>query len=559
MKFHNTNFAILFFLLIINFGFSQEKQVIRLGVKKQIPDTETENLISKNEYNFIDAFEYELTKQLIAYAKKSDVYELQIIPINQSNKLSEIKNGTNIDALLYTFSQTSDRIQKGIHFSIPYFQNKAIGVIVNDEGININNIKEQTIRIGYVSNTTTEKELLNLYEKHKSNTILNAYENHTELINALKIKEIDAASGDVSRLIYDVNEGEFYFGGNLPTKRSKIRDNYCIAMSPTKGNLKPFFDGFIDNTQKNISFLEKKWLSTALEDAYQSHYNQNEDKLKEYIKYIITGSIALFSLLSILFYFLLRRKNKEIKKIESDKTDTEFGRIASLYDAKGRASIESAAIAEIGCDFFKTAEKKIIYVGSGGFLSDPNKDIRDKWDEALHDFIQKPGKIFERVVDLPKMEVSNENEARFSNLDNFKPQNLDPDYITRYTKWLFIQYINLHFYKTLKIVDSRGAALWGYGIVIMIKDEKEVLIFTTNRDIKIGSCIRDEKLAKRIAEIIHGVKIIGTEADSEYLKTNFFTNDPRATELITEINKLTSKEVPSDLMNRIDAYCKSLE
>ena len=414
--------------------------------------------------------------------------------------------------MLYTFSQTSDRIQNGIHFSSPYFQNKAIGVIVNDEDININNIKEQTIRIGYVSNTTTERELLNLYEKYKKNTILNSYEDHSELINALKIKEIDAAAGDVSRLIYDVNEGEFYFGGNLPTKRSKIRDNYCIALSPSKGYLKPFFDDFINSTQKNISFLEKKWLSTALEDAYQSHYNKNEDKLKEYIKYISIGSIILLGFLLLIFYIILKRKNKRIQSLGDDNTDKAFGRIASLYDAKGKASIDSSEIAQIGCDFFKTATK-ITYVGSGGFLSDPDKDIREQWNQAVSDFIQAPKKIFERVVDLPKMEITSDNEACFCKPDNFNSEKLDHDYISRYVKWLFIQYINLKWHNTkdnnITITNSRGAALWDHGVVIMIKDQKEVLIFTTTRGKKIGSCIRDENLAKNISEIIYQAAKVG--------------------------------------------------
>lgn len=557
MKFKTFGLIVLLFA-VINSAFSQDKEVIRIGLKKEVPNSEIEDLILKDEYNFVDAFEYELAKLLINYAKKSEKYELEIVLVDQSKKLNAITQGQDIDALLYTFSQTPDRIKKGIHFSTPYFQNKAIGVIVNNDELNINQIKDRSIRVGHVSNTTAEKELTNVLLKYKDNLILSAYENHAKLMNALKEKEIDAAAGDVSRLIFDVNEGDFHFGGNLPTKRSKIRDNYCIAMSPSKGHLKPFFDDFIDNSQKEIGFLENKWLSTALEDAYQSYYNKNEDKLKGYIKYISIGAIVLLGLILIIFSNIINRKNKKIKNIQAGKRDEELGRIASLYDAKGRASIESSHIAQIGCDFFKTA-KKIIYVGSGGFLSDPNKEIREAWTKSLHEFLGNPNNIFQRVIDLPKMETNEDNEAQFSSPDNFNPDKLDPDYMSRYIKWLFIQYSNLLYHDNIQIMDSRGAALWGYGIVIMIKDEKEVLIFTTNRDTKIGSCIRDEKLAKRIAEIIYGVTKIGIRADAKYIKEKFLTNDPRLNELTKEIDKLNSKTLPEDLMRKIDDYCKHIE
>lgn len=545
-------------LLIVGFSVTsaQEQDLIRLGVKNKIPDSKVEEQISNNDYNFVDAFEYELAKLLIDYAQSSKTFKLEIVQVEQNEKLDNIKSGKAIDALLFTFSQTSDRIKSGINFSVPYFQNKAIGIIVNNEKFDINNIKNSTLRIGYVSNTTTEKELLNLYEKYKENTLLTPFKNHDALIQGLREKTIDAAAGDVSRLIFDVNEGEFYFGGNLPTKRSKIRDNYCFGITPEKPYLTEFFNKFIKENQEEISLLERKWLSTALEDAYQSHYNKKEDQLKDYIKVISVGGLLLLLLIILVFIRTLNKKNKEILLFKEGKADAELGRIASLYDAKGKASIESAQIAQIGCDFFKTA-KKITYVGSGGFLSD--KDLGNEWYKAMHDFLHRPDTTFERVVDLPQMEINAQSEIKFSQIYNFNPKKLEPNYISRYIKWLFIQYSNLKTYEKLEIKDSRGAALWGHGIVIMIKDEIEVLIFTTNRNTKIGSSIRDERLAKEISKIIFDVKLIGQTIDTSYLAKEFFNDDPRLTKIRKMIDDLNGKDLTNEILKEIDITCKKIE
>lgn len=545
-------------LLIIGFGIisAQDLDTIRLGVKSKIPELKVEEQIANNNYNFIDAFEYELAKLLIDYSQKSKTYKLEIVQVEQSEKLDNIKSGKAIDALFYTFSQTSERIKNGINFSVPYFQNKAIGIIVNNEKFDINNIKNSTLRIGYVSNTTTEKELLSLYEKYKENTLLVPFKNHEALIQGLRNKTIDAAAGDVSRLIFDVNEGEFYFGGNLPTKRSKIRDNYCFAITPEKPYLIEFFNKFIKENQEEINLLERKWLSTALEDAYQSHYNKKENQLKDYIKVISIGSLLLLLIIILIFVRTLNKKNKEILLFKEGKADAELGRIASLYDAKGKASIESAQIAQIGCDFFKTA-KKITYVGSGGFLSD--KDLGNEWYKAMHDFLQRPDTSFERVVDLPQMEINAQSEVKFSQIYNFNPKKLEPNYISRYVKWLFIQYSNLKTYDKLEIKDSRGAALWGHGIVIMIKDEIEVLIFTTNRNTKIGSSIRDERLAKEISKIIFDVKLIGQTIDTSYLAKEFFNDDPRLTKIRKMIDNLNGKDLTNEILKEIDITCKKIE
>lgn len=540
---------ILLLLLSTSLAYSQTREVLRLGVKETVPNQKIEALIANNEYNFIDAFEYELTKEVIKYIKATGQYDLEIVPVNQSDKLNEVISGKKIDALIFTFSETLDRKKKGIHFSKPYFQNKAIGLIISDETVSLKNLKTDLIRIGHVANTTSQKELNSLKNKYTDNLVLTPYNNHNELIKALKDKKIDAATGDVSRLIFDINNNDFHFGGNLPTIRSKIRDNYCFAITPNRKELVSVFDNFVLGSKENIENLKSKWLSTSLEDAYQSYYNKDETKLKNYIRNIAIGAVLALFLSSLIFYIIIKRKNKHIKDIEAGKTDIKLGEILSLYDAKGRANIDAEAICKIGCEFFNNAEK-ITYVGSGGFLSD--KTHAEAWSKSLHGFLKRPNTLFERVIDLPEMEVNSDSEICLSKTKNFFPSYLEKDYISRYIKWLCIQYSNLKNYNNINIIDSRGAALWGYGIVIIIKDETEVLIFTTNKNTKIGSTIRDQKLAKQISTVISDIIEIGKDINIESLKDMFFMEDPRLINLISKIDKLDKKDLDQDTMKEIN-------
>lgn len=542
---------------------------VRLGLKKLIPDTETEKLISKNEYNYIDAYEYELAKYLVAYAKTQKNYKLTLVPISQSNKLEAITSGINIDALLYTFSETNERRDSlKIIFSEPYFQNRAIGIITNNKNINTKELGSELIRIGHVKNTTSGNELKKVKARNDENIILSGYDNHEKLMLALKLKEIDAAAGDVSRLVYETNGGEFHFGGNLPTNRSKVGDNYCIAITPNKEKLKPFFDNFLESYDKKIQNLEKRLMSASVNDAYGLYYNSTEDKLKNYIKYLAIGAVLSLALLSFIFYSQIKRKEKIIKQkngqleaAKKDELDTHLGKMMSDYEIKIQDVLNAEEIAQAGCNFFDNAKKSITYVGSGGFLSD--KAQGDKWLKALKNCLDR-GINFERVVDLPAMtnkkhtkegyfaetNSSNTNKKlgiHFTPRNNFLPENLEKNFISRYLKWLVIQHSSLKTYSSnLKLINSRGAALWGYGIVILIKDQKEVLIFTTDKKSKSGTVLPNNKLANQIFNVISEIKTIGKEICCNNRKDDlldmFFSKDSRLEDIV--LNKELENIIP---------------
>jgi hypothetical protein len=499
-----------------------------------------------------------LIELLKSYIERSDQYELEIISVGQKEKLSQIKSGKNIDALLFTFSKTTER-EDTIVFSKSYFQNKALGVITKDPSIDISNIKEQTIEVGYVDNTRAKTELKILKKKYENTLILSPVGDHKELIQQLERGEIDAAAGDISRLIYDLGEGDFYFGGNIPTRGAKRADNYCIGITKQKAYLKPFFDQFLTNSEKEIEQLESKWLSTSLDEAYQRYYNKEKKEFDLFKEYTYIASFLILMLFAFIIIRINKGKNKQIEKLRNEGFAGELKTITKLYEAKGKASVGAAEIAEIGSNYFKTAEKKITYVGSGGFLSDEDEELREKWLSSMNEFLKKPGVTFERVVDLPQTEVNDQNEIRFSEIYNFYPKGLPKHYISKYLRWICIQYAYLKTYANLKIIDSRGAALWGYGIIIMIKDEDEVLIFTTDKKTKIGSSIHDEKLAKNISNIISEVKEVGWNVTADYLKQEFLSEDPRLEEVRELIDELEGKPLTKEISKKIDITCAEIQ
>ncbi|AXG71023.1 major cell-binding factor [Kordia sp. SMS9] len=549
------NYILIFVFLCTLVGFAQDKEVIRLGVKKAIPDAETEDLIDSRDYNYVDAFEYEVLKLLKNYSEKSEQYVIDFVPVEQSAKSKEIKTGIHIDALLYTFSITEDRKKDTIHFSKPYFFNKAIGVITNNEDIDINNIEDSQIQIGVVEGTIPQDELNVLKGRNNTNLVIVPFKNHGKLIEALRSKRIQAAAGDVSRLIFDVNEGDFYFGGNLPTKRAKVKDGYGIGITPKKQELKRFFDDFVTVNQTEIEDIEEKWLSTAIEDAYQSYYNKDKSKLQTFIYYSIIGAVLFLLITGLVFYKVITSKNKKINKISQDQHHKKLNEVFSIYEKKGRANVDAEGIAEIGIHFFKNA-KKITYVGSGGFLADP--ELGPKWSEALYEFLDKEETTLTRVVDFPEMCVDEENEISFDQTDNFFPQKLEDQYIYRYLKWVCIQYHCLQHYEDLKIHNSRGAALWGYGIVIMIKDDNEVLFFTTNKNTKIGSSIQDKILASQIYKVISDIVELGTAVNEDKFKKMFFMEDQRLVILKNKIDASTQRKLDPKLLKEIDKTCRDI-
>lgn len=287
---------------------------------------------------------------------------------------------------------------------------------------------------------------------------------------------------------------------------------------------------------------------------FSQFFFQSIDNETLYLFVLILLALTVICLI-IFIIFYKRKSKKEIRKLKQSKSVEEFHDIIFLYESrikeKGeiKESFSSREVVNVGIDFL-TNGRKIVYIGSGGFLSDPliNKD----WSEALIGFLNRNDTELIRVIDLPEMTVNFDNELKFKKVNNFSFGRLEANYLFRFIKWICLQYHSLLEYKNIKIINSRGAPLFGHGIVIMIKDDSEVLLFSTNENTKVGFKIYDSKLAKRILKNTSDIIEIGTIINLEKLDKLFFQNDPRLEEVKKRIKKKKKKKLDKNDLNYIE-------
>lgn len=538
---------------------AQEKDTLVVGVRESIPNQYVQEKLNSGQYNYLDAFEYELALLLQEYIQENSSRIVIFKKVDQDKRQSMLMSG-EIDALLYSFSRTTERMNQGLLFSTPYFQNKAIAMVSKDPHINVNTLGSKNLTIGYIRKSTGEEILklkeLDIYEGIRGSGV----DDYTELIAQLKEGQVDAIVGDISRLVYDLTDNQFLFVGNLPTTTSLVKDDYCIAVNPeNEAWLKPINE-FVRLEQSRIRSLESKWLSNALEDAYEKYYNQSRNLIRENRVYIFI-IIGIYVLTILIFARSNQRKSKMLKEKEAIILKESVGQgiteLFKSFDKMLKDKIDTEQIAEIGCEMFDKAKDKIVYVGSGGFLSD--KKLGAMWAKSLSNCLRRKNMTFERVIDLPNIDFEH---TVFQDMENFRPQYVDRTYVHRYIKWLFIQYHNLSTYPALKIYDSRGAALFGYGIVFIIRDDEEVLLFTTNKEGKIGFRILNQELAERLASMIKDVKVVGKEVDREELVDRYFcrTNNLKIMKrkLEEELTKRPDTELSSEMLQEIDKVAAHL-
>jgi ABC-type amino acid transport substrate-binding protein len=591
MKHLAIKISILLFLTFTVTGYCQNNNdslTIRLGVKEIVPNLDIENQIKNGTYNNIDAFEYEMAKLLVDQIENQHNFKLVQIKVEQSQKFKKLKEGVDFDALLYTFSETEDRkIKHKLHFSDPYFLNDGIGIIVNDENIDVKSLGKSLIRIGAVNNTRPIDHLILIKENYKNNDsrdeatiVIDSVSSHKELIEKLRTKQIDAAAGDISRLLYETADGDFTFGGFLPTNQSQIKDSYCIGITPEKAYLKATFNDLLKTNETQVINLQKKWIGTISKNFYSKYDNKAQDKYTKNIVYVLIANLLAFLFALAFGYRYMKRKQNEIKKqnetilnlekghLEEQKLKdfnrfrTDIDKITATLRLKTKNKLTSDLVAQAGIEMFETAQKSITYVGSGGFLSDTEHG--DKWLSALHNCLTKDREDkfeFNRVVDLPEMD---NNKFKFSDNPYFNPPN--NDYVKKYLKWLLLQYANLKTYTNLKIINSRGAALWSYGIVMIIKDQREVLIFTSTKNSRFGMHIPSPELGESIHTLIKEIIDIGSAINRENIENTFFKNQEGGykihglNDVLIEINKLHQNDkIPDIIMGKINALCGNLK
>lgn len=509
---------------------------IKIGVKKPIDDTYVGTLIQKRQYNYLDAFEYELGLMLDNYLEMNTNYEADFIEVPQAEREEYIQKGL-IDALMFSFSKTYDREKLGIYFSAPYLQNKALVMVSNSPDISVQTLGKKEMSISFIANSTGSV-VKNIRDEYRDYVKVDSVPDYAALIERLRNRDTDAIVGDITRLAYDLSSNEFFLGGNLPDSFSKVRDNYCIAVNSNHEELVKVFNAFLTSNREAIKDLESKWLSTTIEEAYQEYYNRNYIDLNNEL-YIVIGVLALVLFILVIYGVgLLRKRDARFSELNSKIDEQVNMKLITMTMGKFENVLEEPHIIKNGIELFDSARKGILYVGSGGFLSSQNENSRNNWSESAHRCMQKTSEggefVFRRVVDLPDLDMENK---RFRDIESFDLKTDISDYLPRYISWLLVQYHDLISYKNFELIESRGAPLWGYGMVMILCDEEKGIMFTTDKYDKKGTYLVNHILVRNLSKGIQSIVELGQRITPEIMKNRFFVNSNECMAVCTEIEK----------------------
>lgn len=485
-------------------SFAQE--TINIGVKDNDLNLYNENI------NFLDAFEFEVVKSLKDYLESNYGYQVVLKDVNQDQREKAILEGT-VDAILYSFSKTQERTDSGILFSIPYHQNSAI-VLASWEGdYTIKDLGKEIMTIGYISNSTGE-EIKKVRDRYQTTTRLQAFPSYEDLIEALKNREVNAVVGDMSRLSSDFASGTLVFSGILPTSKAKIRDNYGIAVRKEDFELKLLMDEFLSENELIITSFENKWLQTSITEAYTGYYNAEKEPTNPYLL-ILYSSLLVLGLAFIGFLVIYQKQKRELKKASNEANELALERFSHIF----KQELHTEDIIAEGERLFERANRDILYVGSAGFLAATDEN-RKKWSLAIHNYLQK-NVVLDRIIDLPKFDFEN-REIIGLRKEHYPKMYMNTayqtTYIESYVKWLLTQYHNMIYYNKqgsskYNIYDSKIAAMWGSGIVVILKDtsvdnersDSQGIYFTTYGGENIGSKIFSPSLALKWGQSIRNV------------------------------------------------------
>ena len=548
-------FALFYFTILL--AHSQKPDTITLGVRYLVENNEIKKE-TKHADNLYYLFEFDFLKMFETYLKdnKKD-YVIRYRQIEQGEKLNYLNDGI-VDAIIYGVSITEDR-SKDYLFSIPYFSNSSIVLASKNSKITPLDLSKGVTRIGYVRNTTSGKELDALSKSKPNKVKIKDYNNFNQLLEALERDEIDAIAGDRSLLSSYFLNGKLYFKGDLPTTRAQIGDFYAVISKKENTGIIGVFNQFIRKNAIQINELRNKYFG-IIENKLMQHKPVN---IISYKNVAIGIGVTVLLFVFTIWYFLKRLKivqsEKEAiqKKYMVDETKEQLSNILESAFTKFRDKLDSEEIANIGIEFFNTAKKQIIYVGSGGFLAD--EIYGEKWKQSIHNALKR-GVLLDRIVDLPNIDF---NKLQFENMDYFHPESYDRMYVQKYLKWLLLQYIDfVNYGDNFKIHNSRGASLWGYGLVIIIKDRTEVLLFTTNKEKKIGSVIVNQELATHFSELMEIIKNIGKEIDEHDLEREFFATENNLKKLINdfknEVQENSYINFSKEISDKVDSLSQTI-
>ena len=191
-------------------------------------------------------------------------------------------------------------------------------------------------------------------------------------------------------------------------------------------------------------------------------------------------------------------------------------------------------IVEKGIYLFNNCNR-IIYVGSGGFLS---SNIL-KWRKSIKDFLIEETNEMTRIINLPKFD--------YPKLKTVFGETEYKDYCF----WLLRQYIDLkNFSGKLKLHDSLKAPAWGHGFITILGYNKNgnllknkyVLFFTGGPD-KAGIFKKNATLFSRFLTTIDYIERGSTELYSSDILSIYFKDEKdKIEEIIKDIQFLDDFE-----------------
>jgi len=440
-----------------NYQNNNDLKKINQGIK-EVPD------IIGFEINLINLITRELEKNGDTVTLKN---------IESGNRANSLDNNLT-DMIISSYSIEPKRLSE-IDFTIPYFENKGLSIIVNKDSniIDISGITDAS-NVGYIKKTTAEDYIEDKpWNKIRVEDILTA-------IEQINNKQLDAYIGDFIELQYYARmDKNLKILNIIPSKK---KDYYAIGLR--KDNpLKERLNDILFNNMEKINILKNKWIDDSL-------YSYNQlNKINPIIKklqytILILGIISMVGFIMILLgiYFVANNKQslKSLQKNLDKQIDTlniQQIEMATIQENTSKMIqlikvdiLNRDGIIEAGIDIFRTAKKEIYYIGAAGFSS-----TSKEWLKTLNKFIKDENTILIRIVDLPR--------------DGKKYFRDEEDYM-HYLVWLIQRAAALDRYPhRIRLYTTRRAPLWSKGYIRIFKDKKSVLVFTGSR--KSGNLIID--------------------------------------------------------------------
>lgn len=491
------------------------------------PDIVFEDKISHNsELSLYDAFEYEVLGQLIRFLQ-NEGYHTQLKKVNISSATKElIRQNSQIDILINNFSITSERVSSGINYSPAYFLNRGIGVLISKDYLTIDNYLSE-LTFGYIENTRSEAQI-HQYKRNKNNEFkAKSYSDYEDLYSDYENGVIQGMIGDITVLL-TTNLSNPLVIDFFPTKRSRTGDRIAIGIHKQREDLVPLLSNFVNQKRADIDQSKQMWLGQSV--LNWKPYQRSTGLIIDWWA-VVNIAAPLLLLLFLLLYFLWK-KGKKVRDMETGNyVSHKLSSAIEEYITPFEMELSDVFLARRGIKMLNDASEDITYVGSGGFMNYNDEAIAKDWRNAIYGVLNKKNIKFQRIIDMPSL----------SELIGMRGGHRDR-YITDFFVWLYILYYDLKTYKdTLKVWNTRGAAQWGYGLIVMVKDKKECLVFTLIDGNRVGTYILSEKLGgkmKEMAMLASNHSDHETPLDRAYLENNYFLQHTCTKETMQWINEL---------------------